>query len=479
MQLEKGLRFTAKPIRNLRIPIALVIAMLAMTFAAPQRFANAESYSDTKGHWAESYIQWAVQSGMVKGYADGTFQPNKFVSEAEFLAMLLRSYGIVKTSKTGSDWADPYYQYGDEKGWPLTFDNDKGSFRRGQAATLMTAAATATFYGENAAIKWLLDEGISKGKTSPTIEGFAANGTVTRAEALTFIYMLKQHTDKLPTTAVKTKENGLLGIAMGDHVDKLLYQLGKPDRIEPSDYEYSWYVYTDAKRSYASFAMFGVWQNKIVAQFSGSSKVWTHPGGIAIGQTLEEAKKRAAGATKPEQKDTYYTFTKDRITDTLFFDTQNKNKVVGILRQAEGLKKLDVKQLKDSHRNALELQLFDLVNAERAARGIKPLQWDKMAAAAARSHSKDMGSQNFFGHKNLDGETAFDRMRDEGIKFRLASENIAAGFANSMYAHYSLLNSTSGHRESILNDELTRLGTGVAFGGRYNIYYTQDFYTPL
>ncbi len=47
------------------------------------------NFSDIAGHWAEASIQQAVSMGMVKGYTDGTFQPNQTVTRAEFAVMLM------------------------------------------------------------------------------------------------------------------------------------------------------------------------------------------------------------------------------------------------------------------------------------------------------------------------------------------------------------------------------------------------------
>lgn len=47
-------------------------------------------FSDTAGHWAESYIRDAIFKGLVHGYMDGTFKPDHPVTRAEFAVMLVR-----------------------------------------------------------------------------------------------------------------------------------------------------------------------------------------------------------------------------------------------------------------------------------------------------------------------------------------------------------------------------------------------------
>ncbi|MRN53028.1 S-layer homology domain-containing protein [Paenibacillus monticola] len=56
--------------------------------------------SDITGHWAEANIKQAVSNGIVKGYLDGTFQPNHTVTRAEFAVMLMN---VLKPQGKGAD----------------------------------------------------------------------------------------------------------------------------------------------------------------------------------------------------------------------------------------------------------------------------------------------------------------------------------------------------------------------------------------
>lgn len=86
-----------------------------------------------------------------------------------------------------------------------------------------------------------------------------------------------------------------------------------------------------------------------------------------------------------------------------------------------------------------------------------------------------MRDKNYFDHINKKNETPFDRMKKQNIIYSLAGENIAAGQISAIYAHEAWMNSL-GHRKNILGD-YENLGVGVSFGGHYNIYYTQNFYS--
>lgn len=48
------------------------------------------SFKDVNGHWAAASIATLVQTGVVKGYSDGTFRPNEGVTRAELVTMMNR-----------------------------------------------------------------------------------------------------------------------------------------------------------------------------------------------------------------------------------------------------------------------------------------------------------------------------------------------------------------------------------------------------
>ena len=58
----------------------------------------------------------------------------------------------------------------------------------------------------------------------------------------------------------------------------------------------------------------------------------------------------------------------------------------------------------------LETRFLDLVNKERAAAGLAPLQMRRELTDAARLHSLDMGVNGFFGHVGPDGRGHGERI---------------------------------------------------------------------
>lgn len=122
--------------------------------------------------------------------------------------------------------------------------------------------------------------------------------------------------------------------------------------------------------------------------------------------------------------------------------------------------------------------VFDITNSYRKKFDSQPLTWDERAANTAFKHSKDMALNRYFDHYSQNGDSPFDRMEKEGITFSGAGENIAAGYQSGIHATEGWMNSTTGHRENMLNSFFTHLGVGTFFGDQHAPHYTQNFFTP-
>ncbi|MFJ6671512.1 CAP domain-containing protein [Actinosynnema sp. NPDC091369] len=120
-----------------------------------------------------------------------------------------------------------------------------------------------------------------------------------------------------------------------------------------------------------------------------------------------------------------------------------------------------------------EAKVVELTNAERAANGCPALTADDRLAAAARAHSADMAANNYFDHVSQDGRSFVDRVKAAGYPSP-GAENIAAGQRTAEAVVKGWMDSP-GHRANILNCKLKALGVGMARGGSYGIYWTQNF----
>ncbi|MBO5452455.1 MAG: S-layer homology domain-containing protein [Clostridia bacterium] len=54
-------------------------------------------FADTKGHWAEEYISSMVKEGFLKGVSETGYEPDRGVSRAEFITMMMRSAKATET----------------------------------------------------------------------------------------------------------------------------------------------------------------------------------------------------------------------------------------------------------------------------------------------------------------------------------------------------------------------------------------------
>jgi uncharacterized YkwD family protein len=122
-------------------------------------------------------------------------------------------------------------------------------------------------------------------------------------------------------------------------------------------------------------------------------------------------------------------------------------------------------------------QVVDLVNQERAKNGLQPLAVDTRLMQMAHDKAVDMRDHNYFDHQSPTYGSPFDMMKEYGISFSYAGENIAAGQKTPQEVMNAWMNS-SGHRANILNPNYTKIGVGFVTGGQYGTEWVQEFIRP-
>jgi hypothetical protein len=65
----------------------------------PKVKVEQKGYSDTKGYWGEDSIDKMSALGVIQGYADGTFQPDKPVTQQEAIVLVVRLLGLEEEAK--------------------------------------------------------------------------------------------------------------------------------------------------------------------------------------------------------------------------------------------------------------------------------------------------------------------------------------------------------------------------------------------
>ncbi|WP_238546134.1 CAP domain-containing protein [Tumebacillus flagellatus] len=119
-------------------------------------------------------------------------------------------------------------------------------------------------------------------------------------------------------------------------------------------------------------------------------------------------------------------------------------------------------------------QVVQLTNAQRAKYGLSPLKMNWELQRMARIKSEDMRNKNYFDHQSPTYGSPFDMMKSFGVTFSYAGENIAAGQQTPQSVVDAWMKSP-GHPANILKKEYTQIGCGVAVGGQYGYYWTQEF----
>lgn len=118
-------------------------------------------------------------------------------------------------------------------------------------------------------------------------------------------------------------------------------------------------------------------------------------------------------------------------------------------------------------------QALKLLNDDRKKRNLVPLQYNPQLAKLAESYAHDMIDRDFFSHRNPEGKSPFERMKEKQIAFNYAGENIA--FNESVYSAQQAFMQSPGHKANILNPNYTQVGIGVVKSPTGRIYVVQEF----
>lgn len=121
--------------------------------------------------------------------------------------------------------------------------------------------------------------------------------------------------------------------------------------------------------------------------------------------------------------------------------------------------------------------VLKLVNQERSKAGLQPLTLSEKLTNIAYTKAKDMADKGYFSHNSPTYGSPFDMLKQFGVSYSYAGENIAAGQKTAEEVMNSWMNS-SGHKANILNKNYTQLGVGFYRGGEYGTEWVQLFIKP-
>lgn len=116
----------------------------------------------------------------------------------------------------------------------------------------------------------------------------------------------------------------------------------------------------------------------------------------------------------------------------------------------------------------LSYKVFEIVNQERIKAGVKPLKFNNDMYKAAMVRAKECDES--FSHDRPNGTSCFTALKEAGVKYFSAGENIAMGYRTPADVMKGWMDS-EGHRNNILDPDFTDFACGVYRSG----YWSQFF----
>ncbi|MBQ3216952.1 MAG: leucine-rich repeat protein [Oscillospiraceae bacterium] len=381
--------------------------------------------------WAKEAMQWAVGEGLIGGTNIGGtayLDPQGFATRAQVATILMR-----------------FVQYVGEQEIPETCWHANTELRDAQEPTCTESGYTGDSYCVDCG------ELLAQGEEIPATGHSYENGVCTQCGEASHV----KETISL-TVAENTYHIGMT-------LTELTALAGQPDETLASAAGYIWYVF--GTTDYSDFFAAGVQEEKVVA-LCAAGKGFSYLG-----------TKMGDSAPVIDHED----------CDAVFFTDENDNHIVHAVLLTDpahwtaGVTSWYYRGngIYTAETLAGESKMnFHLTNAFRVYHEVGILKWCDKAAEAARLHSLDMATNDYFSHTDLEGGNMGDRLSAQGVHWTSCGENIIAGYYTGLSAYDGWVNS-SGHRTNMLRSGYTNLGVGFAIGvsSTYYIYGTQNFYS--
>ncbi len=284
-----------------------------------------------------------------------------------------------------------------------------------------------------------------------------------------------------------------MSLYVGQKAENLINEYGEPTIVEPSSFQYEWWIY----KGKPSF-MAGVLNGKVIQLYTADKSADTAP--FEIGQNVQEIHRFTPIESEIDVniKDNTYTFSlnsediKNRILIP-YQDLYVQLYIDEVDEQLEGIRFISPSTLvkhqpydmtylgemieapKPSSAvqtevdSAMERQTLELTNQLRVEHGVNALIEDSKLATLSWEHSQEMTFQKYSSREDEPTENYAERLKAAEILSIKAGENTAFNYIDAIETVHGWLNSPK-HRDVLLNPTFTHTGVGV-----YNKYYTQSF----
>lgn len=169
--------------------------------------SNSIVLTDITGHWAGNNINKLVKTGVISGYTDGTFKPDKTINRAEFVTIIVRAFKLQpKAGKVFADTANHWAKdsiataaaYGIVNGYNSTKFGPDDNITREQMAVILDKAlklnnaAGGKNFTDQAKISTWAKDAVARVNQNGIFAGYPDNtfkpkASATRAEAASVI----------------------------------------------------------------------------------------------------------------------------------------------------------------------------------------------------------------------------------------------------------------------------------------------------
>ena len=426
---------------RIRTVSALFFAALLCFLASAVRADFTDVPSE---HWAHGYILRAEEAGAVNGVGGGCFDPEARVTEAQFCAMLIRTFlpGELREAGPGEAWYAPVMEAALRIG--LT-ESVNASFPEAELSRYQMAQIMANLMGNPSdaeATEAILASVPDGGEVPPEhrdavafaygaglLNGMDEAGSfrgilpMTRAQAAAVWCRLSDYIclseyikengeappagngeDEMDSAKIETP-SAILTVdgkeyRAGMPLDELTSLAGEPDEILEAFGDYRWYVFGTEDYGRAFFAA-GIAEGRAVALCSAGTSFLcaTEAGELSYGSGAEGLPRSG------DAKTATFSGTAD---SAVFYLDANEGHIVHMVFLAEK-QYAKVRYYADGFSVTQEecdgerRMLFHLTNAFRTAHGVRAFLWDEVPAKAAQNHAEDMAAQGYFSHTSADG----------------------------------------------------------------------------
>ena len=193
-----------KKVLSFVLVLSMILGSFGMAFAAP---------SDVVGKDYEDAVNVLMELGVVEGYKDGTYRPEKVVTRAEMATLIIKALGLndYAVGKSGfSDmaghWADAYVAYAASLGFISGYGD--GTFRPNQPVTYdqaITMVVQALGYKAEYMVGGYPGAFVAQAKTLGMLDGIKSGAAgANRGDVATLLY------NTLPVSFVRYDKNGSL-----------------------------------------------------------------------------------------------------------------------------------------------------------------------------------------------------------------------------------------------------------------------------